>query len=156
MNTTAIRPIRTEEDYRDALAEIDRLIDAPEGSTEADTLDILSSLVAEYEDSHHHIEAPDPITFLEHVLEARGMTRKDLEPFIGSRSRVAEVLNRRRALSMQMVRRLSTGLDLPADVLIQAYPLHSQSHGQGSRRGSRRGSLGEVMAADATSHTHAG
>jgi HTH-type transcriptional regulator / antitoxin HigA len=119
----AIRPIRTEGDYRAALAAIDRLIDAPEGSPEADVLDVISVLVADYEDAHHRVESPDPIAFLEFVMEARGLTRKDLEPLIGSRSRVAEVMNRRRGLSMGMVRRLSSGLGLPADVLVRPYKI---------------------------------
>src|SRR5258708_6052813 len=123
MPAIAIRPIRNEEDYRAALAEIDTLIDAPEGSQGAEALEVISVLVADYEDSHHKIEAPDPISFLEFVMESRGLTRKDLEPYIGSRSRVAEIMNRKRALSMDMVRRLSRGLDLPADVLIQSYPV---------------------------------
>ena len=69
------------------------------------------------------IAAPDPIDFLQHIMEARGMTRKDLEPRIGSRARVAEVLNRVRPLTLEMIRRLAAGLDLPADVLIRGYEL---------------------------------
>jgi HTH-type transcriptional regulator/antitoxin HigA len=118
-----VRPIRNEDHYRGALAEIDRLIDFPEGSPEAEALEVLSILVADYEDRHHAIEAPDPITFLEFVMESRGLTRKDLEPYIGSRSRVAEIMNRRRKLSMEMVRRLCKGLNLPGDVLIQPYSI---------------------------------
>ena len=72
---------------------------------------------------HYPIEAPDPIDFLQHVMEARAMTRKDLEPFIGSRARVAEVLNRVRPLTLNMIRRLASGLKLPADVLIRGYEL---------------------------------
>jgi HTH-type transcriptional regulator / antitoxin HigA len=120
---TVDRPIRTEADYRAPLAEIERLIDAPEGSAEAERLELISVLVADYEDRYHEIEAPDPISFLQFVMESRGLTRKDLEPFIGSRARVAEVLNRKRVLSMEMVRRLTSGLDLPAHVLIQPYDL---------------------------------
>ena len=126
MNRVAIRPIRNEEDYRAALGEIETLIDAPEGSPDAETLEVISVLVADYEDKYHKIEAPDPISFLEFIMESRGLSRKDLEHYIGSRSRVAEIMNRRRALSMDMVRRLSKGLDLPADVLIQSYQTASQ------------------------------
>ena len=121
MNTLAIRPIRNEEDYRSALAEIDTIIDAVEGSPEAETLEVLSVLVADYEDKHHLIDSPDPIAFLEFILESRGLTRKDLEPYIGSRSRVAEIMNRRRRLSLDMVRRLNSALGLPAEVLIRPY-----------------------------------
>ncbi len=109
-----IRPVRNEQDYRAALAVIDGLIDAVEGSPEFDRLEVLSVLVADYEDKYHAIKAPDPISFLEFVMDSRRLTRKDLEPYIGSRSRVAEILNRKRALTMEMVRRLSAGLDLPA------------------------------------------
>lgn len=123
MTTLAVQPIRTESDYQSSLAEIDRLIDAPEGSPESAALEVLSVLVADYEDRHHAIEAPNPIAFLEFVMEARGLSRKDLEPYIGSRARVAEVMNRRRGLSVEMIRRLSKGLNLPADVLIQPYEL---------------------------------
>ena len=127
MNKVSIRPIKNEEDYRAAMAEIDILVDSPVGSPGAETLEVISVLVADYEDRYHRIEAPDPISFLEFVLDSRGLTRKDLEPYIGSRSRVAEIMNRRRVLSMDMVRRLSTGLDLPAHVLIQSYPVAPRS-----------------------------
>jgi HTH-type transcriptional regulator/antitoxin HigA len=125
-----VRPIRDEADYRAALAKIDRLINVPEGSPEADRLDVLSVLVADYEDKHHAIEPPDPITYLEGVMEFRGLTRKDLEPYIGDRPRVADILNRRRPLTMAMIRRLSAGLGLRAEVLIQRYetvpaPVHT-------------------------------
>ena len=93
MSVPTVRPIRNEQDYRTALAEIDGLIDAAEDSPEFDRLEVLSVLVADYEDKHHAIEAPDPISFLEFVMESRGLTRKDLDPYFGSRSRVAEILN---------------------------------------------------------------
>src|SRR5438034_112536 len=125
MNTVAVRPIKSEVDYRAALAQIDDLIDTPEDSPDAELLEVLSVLVADYEDKYHAIEAPDPISFLEFVMESRGLTRKDLEPYIGSRSRVAEIMNRKRGLSMDMVRRLNKGLDLPAEVLIQPYEVPS-------------------------------
>lgn len=125
MNVPTVRPIRNEQDYRTVLAEIDGLIDAAEDTPEFDRLEVLSVLVADYEDKRHPVEAPDPISFLEFVLESRGLTRKNLEPYIGSRSRVAEIMNRKRGLSMEMVRRLCNGLDLPAHVLIQPYTLSS-------------------------------
>jgi HTH-type transcriptional regulator/antitoxin HigA len=78
-------------------------------------------LVEAYERKHFPIEPPHPIDFLLHVMEARGLTRKDLEPYIGSRARVAEVLNRVRPLTLEMIRRLAAGLKLPADVLIRDY-----------------------------------
>ena len=84
---------------------------------------MLVLLIENYEQEHFPIPAPDPIHFLLHVMEARGLTRKDLEPYIGSRARVAEVLNRVRPLTIEMIRRLSSGLGLPADVLIRDYRL---------------------------------
>ena len=78
-------------------------------------------LIQEYEREHYPIPDPEPIDFLLHVMDARGLTRKELEPFIGSRARVADVLNRVRRLSLEMIRRLSMGLGIPAEVLIQLY-----------------------------------
>jgi len=118
-----LKPIRTEAEHAEALAEIERLWDAPEGSAEADRLEVLTLLVEAYETAHFPIEAPDPIEFIEYVMDSRGLTRKDLEPYIGPRGRVADILNRTRPLSVGMIRRLSSGLGLPADILIQPYPL---------------------------------
>lgn len=118
-----LKPVRTEADYREALAEIERLWDAPESGPEADRLEVLALLVEAYEKAHYPIEAPDPVAFLEYVMDSRSLTRKDLEPYIGPRGRVADIMNRTRPLTMAMVRRLSAGLGLPADVLIQPYPL---------------------------------
>lgn len=120
-----LKPIRTEHEYQEALAEIERLWDAPENTPEADRLEVLVMLVEAYEKATHPIEAPDPISFLEYVMDARGLTRKDLEPYIGPRGRVADIMNRTRPLSMNMIRQLCGGLGLPADVLIQPYPLRA-------------------------------
>lgn len=119
-----LKPIRTEAEHNEALADIERLWDAHEGSPEADRLEVLAMLVEAYEKAHFPIEAPDPVAFLEYVMESRGLTRKDLEPYIGPRGRVADIMNRTRPLSVTMIRRLSSGLGLPADVLIQPYPLN--------------------------------
>ena len=118
-----LRPIKTKRDYLAALKEVESLWDAPVGSKESDRLEVLTLLVQAYESEHHPIPDPDPIEFLLHVVEARGMTRKDLEPYIGSRSRVAEVLNRVRPLTLEMIRRLSEGLKIPAEVLVRRYRL---------------------------------
>ena len=118
-----IRPIRTKRDYHAALTEAERLWDAPDKSPEAEQLDVLSLLIEDYERKHFPVDSPDPIDFLLNVMEWRGLTRKDLEPHIGSRARVAEVLNRVRPLTLEMIRRLSVGLKLPADVLVQGYEL---------------------------------
>lgn len=117
-----VRPIKTEEDYRAALAEIERLWDAAPGTTEEDRLDVLTTLVEAYEARRHPILPPDPIEALLYHMESRGMNRRDLEEYIGSRGRVTEVLNRQRPLTLGMIRRLHARLGLPANVLIQPYP----------------------------------
>ena len=118
-----LKPIRTKTEYKAALREIEALFDASAKTPEADKLEVLAMLVEKYEVQHYPIPAPDPIDFLNYAMEARGLTRKDLEPYIGSRGRVAEVLNRARPLTLAMVRRLSEGLKLPANVLIADYEL---------------------------------
>lgn len=122
-----LKPIRTEADYRNALAELDRLWKAPGGSPESDRLEILAILVEVYEKAHFPIEAPDPVDFIEYIMDSRGLTRKDMEPYIGPRGRVADILNRTRPLTMTMIRRLANGLNLPAEVLIQPYPLRESA-----------------------------
>ena len=116
-----LRPIRTKRDYNLAMKEAEALWNAPARSAEADRLEVMTLLIQEYEREHYPIPDPEPIDFLLHVMDARGLTRKELEPFLGSRARVAEVLNRVRPLSLEMIRRLSTGLGIPAEVLIQPY-----------------------------------
>jgi HTH-type transcriptional regulator/antitoxin HigA len=118
-----LKPIKTEVEYHAALAEIERLFDAPEGTPEADRLEVQALLVESYEATHYPMDTPDPIEFLLYIMESRGLTRKDLEPYIGSRGRVAEVLNRARPLSLAMIRLLSDGLKIPAGLLIQPYEL---------------------------------
>ena len=126
MTSASLRPIKTEEDHRAALAEIEQLFDATPNTPEGDRLDVLTLLVTAYEEAHHPILPPDPVAALEYYMESRGLSRRDLEPFLGSRSRVAEVLNRKRGLTIEMIRRLHQGLDIPADVLIQPYSLSGQ------------------------------
>jgi HTH-type transcriptional regulator/antitoxin HigA len=116
-----LRPVRTKREHQAALKEAEALWNAPEGSAEADRLEVLTLLIEAYEREHFPIPAPDPIDFLQHVMEARELNRKDLEPFIGSRARVAEVLNRVRPLTLEMIRKLAEGLKIPADVLIRGY-----------------------------------
>ncbi len=118
-----LHPIRNKREHAAALKEVEALWNARKGSPEEDRLLVLALLIEAYEREHLPIPAPDPIDLLLHVLEARGLARKDLEPFIGSRARVAEVLNRVRPLTIEMIRRLCDGLGLPADVLIQGYKL---------------------------------
>jgi len=116
-----IRPIRTEEDYEIALAEIEQLFDTAPGTPDGDRLEVLVTLVQAYEDQHFTLPEPDPIEALHYYMESRDLMRKDLEPFIGSRARVSEVLNRKRPLTLTMIRNLHTGLGIPADVLITPY-----------------------------------
>ncbi len=116
-----LRPIRSKREHQAALKEAENLWDAPAGSPGADRLEVLTLLIEAYEREHFSIPDPDPIDFLQHVMEARELTRKDLEPYIGSRARVAEVLNRVRPLTLDMIRKLADGLELPADVLIRGY-----------------------------------
>jgi HTH-type transcriptional regulator/antitoxin HigA len=120
-----IRPIRTEAEYQATLAEIERLFDAAPGTPEADRLDVLTTLVEAYEEQHFHIPTPDPVEAIRYYMEARGLSHRDLEPYLGSRARVAEVLNRKHPLSLAMIRRLHAGLGISADVLIQPYAVSS-------------------------------
>ena len=113
-----IRPIKNNRDYREALKEIDRLMDARSNTPEGDRLDVLVTLVEAYEEKHWPIDSPDPVEAILFAMEQRGLSRRDLEPFIGSRARVAEVLNHKRPLTLQMIRRLHQGLGIPAEVLI--------------------------------------
>jgi len=116
-----IRPIKTDADYRMALAEIERLMDAALGTPAGDRLEVLTTLVEHYESLHEPIEPPDPIEALIYHMESRGLERRELEPYLGSRARVAEVLNRKRALSIDMIRKLHAGLGISAEVLIRPY-----------------------------------
>lgn len=122
-----LKPIRTQKEYKSALADAERLWDAPAKSPEADRLDVLAMLIEDYERRHFPIPDPDSIEFLNHVMEARGMARKELEQYIGPRGRVSDILNRVRPLTLDMIRRLVSGLQLPAEVLIQPYKLRRDS-----------------------------
>ncbi|HEV2972902.1 MAG TPA: helix-turn-helix domain-containing protein [Pirellulales bacterium] len=114
-----IKPIKNDRDYRRAMAMIDTLMDARANTREGDYLDVLVTLVDKWEQEHFPIDAPDPVEAIRFVMEQRGLSRRDLEPLIGSRARVAEVLNRKRSLTLPMIRRLHDGLGIPAEVLIR-------------------------------------
>jgi HTH-type transcriptional regulator / antitoxin HigA len=114
-----IKPIRSEEDYEAALAEVERFWGARSGTPEGDRLDVLATLIDAYESEHHPIDPPDPIEAIKFRMEQQGLTRKDLEGILGSRTRIAEVLNRRRGLSINMIRRLHDRLGISAEVLIR-------------------------------------
>ncbi len=113
-----IRPIKSEIDYENALAEIERLWGAAENTPEGDKLDVLITLVDVYEQDHYPIDPPDPIEAIQFRMEQMGLSRKDLECYIGKRGRVSEVLNRQRNLSLSMIRRLHTHLQIPLESLI--------------------------------------
>src|SRR5712691_8636315 len=116
---TELKPIRTKADYRKGLAEVERLWGAKSGTQEGDRLDILATLIDAYEAEHYPIDPPDPIEAIKFRMEQQGLSRKDLEPLIGTRTRVAEVLNRKRNLSIGMIRRLHQALGISAEVLIR-------------------------------------
>ncbi len=121
-----IKPIRTEEEYGVALARLEEIWDADPGTPESDELDVLSVLVEAYEEEHHRIEPPDPIEAIKFRMEQMGLTTQDLEPHIGSRSDVSEVLTRKRSLNLDMIRNLNEKLGIPAEVLIAKYPLEGR------------------------------
>jgi HTH-type transcriptional regulator/antitoxin HigA len=122
-----IKPIKTEADYQAALDEIERLLDAKPGTSEADRLEILTTLVEAYEEKHYPIPWPDPIEAILYQMESRGLSRRDLEPYIGSRARVSEILNRKRPLTVEMIRSLHKGLGISAEVLIQPYEIQQDA-----------------------------
>ena len=117
--TNELKPIRSKADYEAALTELGHLWGAKNGSQKGDRLDILATLIDVYETKHYPMDPPDPIEAIRFRMEQQGITRKDLEPMIGTRARVAEVLNRKRNLSIEMIRRLHDQLGISADVLIQ-------------------------------------
>ena len=114
-----IRPIKTEADYQISLEEIHRLFDAIPNTPEGDQLEVLTTLVEAYEDKHYSIPLPDPIESIKYYMESRGLSHSDMETYIGSQSCVSEILNRKRDLSIEMIRQLHVGLGIPAEVLIQ-------------------------------------
>lgn len=117
--TADLKPIRNEADYDAALEEVGRLWGAKSGTPEGDRLDVLATLIDAYEAKHHPIDPPDPVEAIRFRMEQQGLTRKDLEPMIGPRNRVADVLNRKRGLSIDMIRQLHDGLGISAEVLIR-------------------------------------
>jgi len=113
-----VQPIRNDEDHASAMAQVEALWGAPEGTPQAETLEVLVTLINAYEAEHHAIAPPDPIAAIKFRMEQEGLTRRDLEPMIGRRARVSEILNRKRPLTLAMIRRLREGLGLSADVLL--------------------------------------
>lgn len=117
--TAELKPIRRKSDYKAALVEAERLWGAKSGTPKGDRLDVLATLIDAYEASHYAMDPPDPIDAIQFRMEQLGLTRKDLEPLIGTRARVAEVMNRKRSLSIDMIRRLYEQLGISAEVLIR-------------------------------------
>src|SRR5476651_2271158 len=117
--TTELKPIRTKADYKVALTEVERLWGAKSGTPKGDRLDVLATLIDAYETRHYPMDPPDPIEAIQFRMEQQGLTRKDLEPLLGTRARVAEIMNRKRSLSIGMIRRLHESLGISADVLIR-------------------------------------
>lgn len=118
-----VRPIRTEADYKAALKDIESLFDSGPDTPEGDRLEVLVTLVEAYEEKHHKIPLPDPIEAIKYHMERLGLSRRDLEPCIGSRARVSEILNRKRPLTLKMIRNLEATLGIPAAILVQRYDL---------------------------------
>ena len=116
-----IKPIKTDKDYNQALERLETIFDAKKGSPEGDELEVLGILVDKYENEHFPIGLPDPIEAIKFRMEQMGYTQNDLARIIGFKSRASEILNRKRKLSLEMIRQLHTSLNIPTDVLIQTY-----------------------------------
>jgi HTH-type transcriptional regulator / antitoxin HigA len=114
-----VKPIRTKRDYEAALKEVERLWGAKTGTRDGDRLDVLATLIHAYETEHYPMDPPDPIEAIKFRMEQQGLTRRDLEEIIGTRTRIAEVLNGKRGLSVGMIRRLHERLGISAEVLIR-------------------------------------
>ena len=114
-----VKPIRSEADYEAAMEQLAMLWGAAGGTPDGDRLDVLATLIDAYEAKHHSMDPPDPIEAIQFRMEQQGMTRRDLEDIIGTRTRIAEVFNRKRGLSIDMIRRLHDRLGIPAEILIR-------------------------------------
>jgi len=118
-----IKPIKTEQDYELALERVNFLFEAIPNSVEADELDILVTLIEKYESIHYPIPEPDPIEAIKFMMEQKGMNNAELGTLLNSRSRVSEIFNRKRALSINQIRLLVDKLQIPAHILIKEYRL---------------------------------
>src|SRR6202040_2757266 len=114
-----VKPIRSKRDYEAALKEVERLWGAKSGTRDGDRLDVLATLIDAYEAEHYPMDPPDPIEAIKFRMDQQGLTRRDLEDLIGTRTRIAEILNRKRGLSIAMLRRLHERLGISPEVLIQ-------------------------------------
>ncbi len=113
-----IRPIRTKRDYNNAIKRVGALMHAAPNTDEGEELDVLATLIDAYEANNFPIDTADPVEAIRFRMEQQGLQRRDLEPFLGSRHRVSVVLNRKRGLSLNMIRKLNKGLGIPLDVLV--------------------------------------
>lgn len=120
--------IKTETEYESALAHVATLMDAEPGSVQEQELELFALLVEQYEQEHFPIDAPDPVDAILFRMEQEGLSRKDLSAFIGSPSKVSEVLNHKRPLSLSMIRSLHKGLGIPAHILLQEPPGFTSHH----------------------------
>ncbi len=118
-----IKPIKTESDYKKALEEVESLMNAQKDTPEGDKLEILAALIESYEEKYHQILPPDPIEAILHEMESQDLSYKDLEPILGSKSRVLEILHKKRYLSLNMIRKLRESLGISAEILIKPYKL---------------------------------
>ena len=118
-----VKPIRNEADYAAALERIHAIFGAEPGTDEGDELDILTLLAERYEEQHYPIETPDPIDFLEYLMELRGVGQAELAELLGSRSRASELLNRKRPLTLDQIRKISGAWHVPVEALISEYEL---------------------------------
>jgi HTH-type transcriptional regulator/antitoxin HigA len=116
-----IAPIRNEKDYQNALKRLELIFDAKKGSEKGDELEILSILIDRYENENFPIGMPDPIEAIKFRMEQMGMKQKDLAEVVGFKSRVSEILNKKRKLTLDMIRKLNTTLHIPTEVLVQDY-----------------------------------
>ena len=116
-----IKPIKTDKDYNQALERLETIFDAKKGSPEGDELEVLGILVDQYENEHFPIELPDPIEAIKFKMEQLNYSQNDLAKVIGLKSRASEILNKKRKLTLDMIRKLTVKLNIPSEVLIQAY-----------------------------------
>ena len=116
-----IKPIKTENDYNQALKRLEVIFDAKKGTQEGDELELLGILIEQYENEIFPIDLPDPIEAIKFRMEQMGYTQNDLAKIVGFKSRASEILSRKRKLSLEMIRQLHTSLNIPTDVLIQTY-----------------------------------
>lgn len=125
-----IKPIKTEVDYQKALDEVSKLFEARPNTQEGDKLEILTTLIQVYEEEHYPIDFPDAVDALNYWMESRGLQRKDLQVFLGTRARISEILNRKRQLTLAMIRKLNEGLKIPAELLIKKtnHTTHKHAH----------------------------